>query len=468
MVAQRAAREGQRGGLSLRLREVFSWARRYWLEVLGAGVVVLAPVGWWVLRSPDRRSADETVDEFFAAQRDGDCERLVGLVTESSWSNGGRWSRDEFVDHCTEALDGYEPSPENLAISIYDEDGDYLLPEDEDDGDRALVQGLSGNELWSVYRRGARVPGGSLVRVDGEWKVEIDGVVLRIGRSIHETLSGYVAAYNDGDCGLLIGYLSEQAWSADGELDRDDFQDRCADATEARHDRRQPPLELRDIEVRFDDMDPSELDEDVFVARGADQATALVDQSMGPSIILGAVVSDPEEALLVQEGILWKLDGSETRPRGVTPDVQLAAVRYAELQAMFPQEIERGGTRCDDYSDAALRPNPPDEIQFELAIMREWDRCPDYEARVTLYQFADDVQARRAAQRMAAQRRASDESVELASQVPDVPGIPADAYGAGSTAVAAHSRLVVEVDTFLGIGDLRDSARNLVTQLQQL
>jgi hypothetical protein len=85
---------------------------------VGVGVLVLAAsVGWWVRGSPDRRSAEETVDEFFDAQRDGDCERLVRLVTESSWSDGGRWSRGEFLDHCTEALDGYEASPGNLAIS---------------------------------------------------------------------------------------------------------------------------------------------------------------------------------------------------------------------------------------------------------------------------------------------------------------------------------------------------------------
>jgi len=465
MAEQRGARGAQRRTFSLRLREASWGTRRSRLAAMTVGVLVLVAAGWWVLRSPDPRSVEETVDEFFDAQRDGDCERLVGLVTEPSWSNGGRWSRDEFLDHCADALDGYEPSPEHFAISVYDEDGDYLSPCCDDDpdeeGDRAIVSVLSGNELWSVYRRGSHGPGGSVVRVDGEWKVDIDDVVLRVGPSIHETVSGYVAAYNDGDCGRLIRRLSERAWSAGGALDRDEFLDRCGDAADARHDRGQPALEVRDIEVRFDDAESLGLAGDVFVSRGTDQVTALVDY---PASIAVAVGSDPEEALLVREGMRWKLDGSETRPRGVTSDVQLAAVRSVELQAMFPQEIERGGTRCVRYSDGALRePDPDDEIHYELAVRRTWYGCPEHDASVTLYQFAGDVQARRAAQRMV-----GDEPVELAGQVPDVSGIPDGAFGAGSTAVVADGRLVVEVEPFLGIGDLHDSARNLVTQVERL
>lgn len=89
--------------------------------------------------------------------------------------------------------------------------------------------------------------------------------------------------------------------------------------------------------------------------------------------------------------------------------------------------------------------------------------APDDEARITLYQFPSDVQARQAAQRMACE-----EPVELASEVPDVPGIPADALGVGSKATRRRGRLVVEVQPFLGIGDLRDSARDLATQVQRL
>jgi hypothetical protein len=49
---------------------------------------------------------------FFQAQRDGDCEHLLALITEASWSDGGRHSRAELLEQCAAAVEGYEPEVE--------------------------------------------------------------------------------------------------------------------------------------------------------------------------------------------------------------------------------------------------------------------------------------------------------------------------------------------------------------------
>lgn len=458
--------------LGSRLLSAAQGARLVWLGLAGLGVLLLVGVGWWALRSEGSRSIEETVDEFFEAQRAGDCEGLLELVSEASWSNGGRWSRDEFLSHCAEALDGYEPDVGHVSVAVYDEDGGYIARDEDADevGDRALVSVTSRSELWDIYRRGSQNPAGHVLREDGEWKVETDDVVLRIGRSVHETVIGYLDAYNQGDCERLIAFLSEDAWSEGGEQGRDEFLDGCGDAAESRGERDQPALEVYDpraggVEVRFEEQETADVDTEALLVRRNQQATAVVEYEL-EGVSIGGVMGrgDPERALLVKEGLLWKLDGSETLPDGVASEVQLAAIRYVELQALFLDEVRRDGQGCESPTNAVLaQPDPSDEIQFELGIRRSWIPCPDYETNVTLYQFAEENQARRAAAQMA-----GDDPARLTSQVTDVPGIPEDAFAAGTAAIAAHQNLVVRVDSPLWTGNLDDVARILVTQLEQL
>jgi hypothetical protein len=474
-----ATLEPRRRTLSFGLRDA---SARVLLGCLGAALLLVVVGVWWVVSSGAPRSAEQTVDDFFQAQRDGDCEALIDLVTERSWSNGGQWSRDEFLDYCADAVEDYEPPVDQPFVSIYDEDGNYLSPGGDDDPDKdgasALAGVLSGSETWQIYRRRGRSPAGALVREDGEWTVETDDVVLRIGRSAHETVRGYLEAYNDGDCARLIGYLSEPAWSANGELDRDEFLDRCADAADARQAQQQPPIEAAGVlgfSVQFEvneghevvSLPPSGSWEDGAVFGVYDRATVAARYELSGPRIAGNFfqIDHPEEALVVKDGLSWKLDGSEALSDDIGPGAPLAGVRSVELQALLPDEIQQGGRPCVDHHDSSLLATEADD-QFELGVRRTWPRCPEFDTSVTLYLYADEEEARQAAEQIAGGRTGEPEALD--SQVPGVPGIPREALGSGSTAVVAHEDIVVRVHSQFGFGDLSDAAQILSTQVERL
>jgi hypothetical protein len=254
---------------ALRFRAIVRHSGRWWTRrrrqrvAVVAGIVALV-LAWQVASSGDGRlreavpgltaaggrSPAQTVTGFFQAQAAGDCERLVDdLLTEESWSDGGRLRRGQFLDRCADAVEGYRPNVRDVQIQLVDEEGD--VTSDDDGVDRAVVGIGVPPGLDIAYEDD--VATGRLVREDGEWKVRTDPVVLHLGRTVEETVAAYVEAYDTGDCDTIADVLSEEVWSQDGELDRDQFLAECGRAADRRQERMQPAIGLRTSEVSIDD-----------------------------------------------------------------------------------------------------------------------------------------------------------------------------------------------------------------------
>lgn len=86
-------------------------------------------------------------EDFREAREQGHCDRLVDLVAETSWSDGGSLTRDEFLEICPGVVDGYEPmevdEPELVEQSL------------RVDGDTAEVD-VDGYEPARLVREGGR------------------------------------------------------------------------------------------------------------------------------------------------------------------------------------------------------------------------------------------------------------------------------------------------------------------------
>jgi hypothetical protein len=82
-------------------------------------------MGLWAWRAfaDEGRTPARTVSLFFAAQEAGDCELVLDLLTEASWSQDGARSRREFLDECRAALVGYQPVVDEVSIAPQDDDG---------------------------------------------------------------------------------------------------------------------------------------------------------------------------------------------------------------------------------------------------------------------------------------------------------------------------------------------------------
>jgi hypothetical protein len=91
------------------------------LIIVGAGAIFL-------LSGDDDGggSPEQTVRDFFTASTDRDCPRLLGLVTEASWSQNGTVSRQEALDTCVDET-AQDDFPDDVAISdvhVTDQSGD--------------------------------------------------------------------------------------------------------------------------------------------------------------------------------------------------------------------------------------------------------------------------------------------------------------------------------------------------------
>lgn len=472
----------RRAALAPELRAAGWFHSRRVRVALWAGVVAIAGVGVWSLLRPDpepRLSVGATATAFFHAQQDGDCERLIGLVSEASWSDGGQLQRDDFLEQCAEAVDGYELAVDEIDIEIVDDEGDHVPPSEH--GDRAVARVRA-----QVDEQGPGSHEGSLVREDGTWKVETDPNVFRVGRSVKDTVRGYLAAYNDGDCEQLIDYLSEAAWSQDGELSREDYLDTCADAAAARQDHGQPRLRATEIEVSLEGDD-----------RGATATVVLFGDTAGYGYGLGVSYGDPDEpdtAVLVKEGLEWKLRANAERPDD-TSSSPLLTLDLAELEARLLDELVVPEEDCFVYSDD--RTPVEDTDGAAQGITR------DFTCNIVLsvYELADDDEARSHAERIATEilqdlpatveeiaesnedngRETDIDSLEeyVSNRRPNrsapVPGIP-DALGvltwcdvdgcSGAVALAVRHGVLVKVE--MEVGDLNGAAQVLQAQLDRL
>jgi hypothetical protein len=307
------------------------------IVVAGGGVL-------WTLRSDGgsgrpQRTAAETVSGFLQAQRDGDCERLVDLVTERSWSDGGRLGRGEFLERCADALDHYDLGMEQTDIDLELLDD---LGEPTDDPDRAVAASVVAPALPDDLGLAGPGEDGRLVRQAGEWRVETGDGILRIGRSVDQTVQGYVEAYNEGDCERVADHLSEAAWTWDGELDRRESMATCTEAAAARRERRwQVPAQVQGMVG--------------VVLEDDGRATAEV-AMVQPT---GMAPLDPDEVVLVREGLEWKLHGSR-RDGSDEVDVRwpLPAIGLVELQALLLGELSVPEGTCFSFQDGLGRSDP--------------------------------------------------------------------------------------------------------------
>lgn len=357
---------------------------------VGIGLAVVVVIGLIVAT---RRDGDgdgdpagpdipsETVEDFFAAQATGDCPGLRELATEESWSDGGRRSADEFLALCEDALDGYRPAPgPRASVSSPPAGGD---PPEE--GDRLEVVSL--DQPGQADRRG------SLVREDGRWKVELDPVVLHIGRSPGEVVAGYVDAYNAGDCAAILGLLSEPAWSRDGQRSSDDFLASCTTWAAAR---------------RASDEAPVVLTQTTTTAQDAASATVAV--RFGSPL---APVGDPlDSVLLVTDGLAWALDANTARPEA---EPLLLELTYRDLQSRLLDEVDVGGRTCTGTDEVAEAPGST------AGLRRTYFDCY---VRLSLVQHAGPDEAAGAVDAVVAERLDVDDTAQEVT----VPGNP-DATG---------------------------------------
>lgn len=317
------------------------------LVALLAVVAVVTTSAWIVLGRDQERSIEATVDAFFEARHDGDCERLVGVLSEASWSEDGHLTRQQFVDQCTDVVADHRPALDRVEIvsetsahavveiaMLPDDDPDPLTPQE---GLDVYQPDFDGHALYEQ---------GRLVREDGTWKVETDARFLRIGRSVDEAVRGFVDAYNTGDCEQLIDYLSEATWSEDGQVSREQYLSQCAEDADARTaavDPDDPLAAARELRL------PVEID---VSFEADDRFTATATWDAFPS----------EAATLVNEDLEWKLDGA------------LQAVEYAELQTSLLDE-----------------PLPGYEHDIASFVFQGADPTVDFD----LYEGSDAVERRR-------------------------------------------------------------------------
>jgi hypothetical protein len=380
------------------------------------------------LAGPDTPS--ETVEDFFAAQATGDCPGLRELVTEASWSDGGRRSADEFLAQCEDALDGYRPAPgpgRQASVSSPPAGGD---PPDE--GDRLEVVSL--DQPGQADRRG------SLVREDGRWKVELDPVVLHIGRSPGEVVAGYVGAYNAGDCAAILGLLSERAWSRDGQRSSADFLAACTTRAEAR---------------RASDEAPVVLSQTTTTAQDAASATVAV--RFGSPL---APVGDPLDSVrLVTEGLGWALDANTARP-GAEP--LLLELTYRDLQARLLDEVDVGGRTCTGTDEAAEAPGSI------AGLRRTYFDCY---VRVSLVQHAGPDEAAAAVDAVVADRLDVDDTAREVG-VPGIAGATGIVGDCDPGACTEAAALQADGDTVVHVelqtsADIATAARVLQVQLER-
>lgn len=170
------------------IRILQSRKSKTWLTLAVAVVVLLGGAGVvaWRATAEQRRGVEDTVAEFFAAQRNGDCARLTELVTTGSWSNDGKLSSAEFVRLCRAATKGTTVGYRDLQVTSRTEERAVVTME------VRFPRRTGDGTTWFDDRS-------TLRREDGVWKLSTDGL-LRIGRPYQEAMYDYLQASNAGNC----------------------------------------------------------------------------------------------------------------------------------------------------------------------------------------------------------------------------------------------------------------------------
>jgi hypothetical protein len=289
-------------------------SRRQWVALAAVVVIGAGTVTFAVARLDDpAEAATAAVRDFFDARSAGDCERLVDLVSEDSWSRAGQLDRAGFVARCDVVVDAYAPrltdarpvttGDDRAAVAVEipaDEpppvpatpsvaDGIYMTVENDPEADPSAASDATVHATATLVREG------------GDWKVETDLEVLRLGRSPQETLQAYYEAWFTGGCDVVVDLVTGEAWAAAGASGRGDYIERCRARAE-RMTRPEDPLPL----PRFH---PGERDGRNDDAEGTDRLTAVAEADFG-------VDRPPETITMVADGLDWRL----------TRDVELVGV----------------------------------------------------------------------------------------------------------------------------------------------
>jgi hypothetical protein len=324
--------------------------------------------GWLVARAGDGTSIEATVRGFFEARQAGHCEQVVDYLSRSSWSEDGRLGRHEFLDHCEAAIDDYQP--ELADVAVVSETGDtavvqMAIPLDDealapmpDLGDRAQGFVVGASMLTDDQRADvgadAAYEQGELVREGSTWKVRSDPWFLRIGRSVEQTVAGYLDSYRDGDCDEAIGFVSDGAWSTDSEADRQQFIDRCEAVAQSsaayREESAHDPITVAHPSVV---AAPTAVE---LTASGSDQVTAEVQWNGRPT----------QTVRFLRQDVTWQLT-----------DPWLEVVRTADLSAHLLSE-----------PDVGLPPATPALVHPDL-------RTDPFDAGPQGYEGADAAERRR-------------------------------------------------------------------------
>jgi len=339
-----------------------------WQRALLAGLAVGAVVGAALGIARRDPSPEATVRAFFAARAGGDCDRLVGLISEGSWSRGGQFDREGFVAACAEDVDAY--GPELADVTPLGRHGDRAAVAVAADDDLPVL-GLDAADGLVVFDRNvptARTTA-MLVREDGGWKLETDDELLRVGRSPNDVLTAYMEARTAGACDDVADMLTEDAWAAAGADDRDGLVDLCR----TRWGRPPPPGPGQPApRLAFD------------VAEEGGRLTAVAESTVGDE-------QRTDTVTLVADGLGWKLD---REPR---------AVAVAGLQSLVVDQPVEGFESSPMVNDIVLagsgndRQNVFDGIDgtpaeraaagFRMGVVTQFRQDDDRVIDLLLYEF---------------------------------------------------------------------------------
>lgn len=133
------------------------------------GVVAVLGVGAFFVFGGDddggsgsSSSPQGAVEAFFAASKDGDCEKLMGVITEASWNEDGETSREDALKDCKEESQGETAFPEDTEVSDI-----KTVAEEESTATVNATVTAEGETIDLAF---------PLVKEDGGWKIDLNGI----------------------------------------------------------------------------------------------------------------------------------------------------------------------------------------------------------------------------------------------------------------------------------------------------
>lgn len=357
----------------------------------------------WLAQLLEAHSRSEygTIEAFFEAQREGDCGRVRTLMTRASWSNDGEWTAQEFVDRCSNVVDGFRLRPGT-------EYGPEFRVEKAGDG-KAIVEfsprsWSTGSDSEDVLYPDVRA---RVLEEDGVWKIQPGGLV-RVGVDPLQVVQTFLDAYRDGDCERMAAQVVDDD-SADTEYQKDGFLARCAKEAGGGGPRLRVGATVMDLQRESDDTISFEIE-----ASKPDQVGGFDER------ITLEYREDLGWRLVPSPGARWVLGAVDAHQLGMT------VVQGKDL----PQSVKVGGESGEalDVGNAAAAPFTRAEDAepvlrksgFVAAYRRSWEH--DHQAlNVAILRFTRPGGAKEYV------RYYSGAVSTLVEHPTDLPGIP-DSY----------------------------------------